>query len=86
MLPVYTPPVLNFDDTIKEALLILNYKGSEEAVVVHIKTTTPIDGNEDVILRKLRNTGKYDTDQVVWLTERQAKEMIQTKWIEEVLI
>lgn len=83
---MYTPPVLDFSDTIKEAFLMVYRKDSDEAVVVHLKTTTPIDGNEDSVLRKLRKTGKYDTDQVVWLTDRQVKDMIQTKWIEEVSI
>jgi hypothetical protein len=84
-LPKYTPPVLNFDDTIKTAILMVHRRDSSDVAVVRISTTTPIDGNEDSVLRMLRRTGKYDTDQIVWLTETQARKIISAQ-IEEVTL
>ena len=71
---------------VNTALLMVYRKDSSDVAVVRVVTTGDIDGDEDAVLRKLRKTGKYDTDQVVWVTETQARKIICKSRIEEVTI
>ncbi len=71
---------------IRTTLLMTYRKDSSEIAIVRLSTADRIIGNETAILHKLKKTGKYDTDQAVWLPDTRPQQLKFADAIEEVAI